>query len=867
MRKKLMMALLAAGVALGAWVETRADFVSGRTPATITFGKKWYEALADDEGVTCVGWDNFYMGANVAIPVTVTDADGGSVALTADDITVKPGTYIDYGTPSVITEAEMWETYGRPLFNVRNSGRRIDLEKDGGVWVYNNWDWEDEAGFTYELEKGIWPFFDNDYSDGNDVDNWLDAHGDRQWIVIPTGTRPQKGTHTFTVQVSIGENMAKYPVSFTMSPDQKATAATVRFNANGGKVSEYGRVVGLNKAIGALPVPEERRGYTFKGWYTAKTKGTKITATTKVTKAMTVYAQWTTKKYKVYVDAYGGKVAGAGAYAAGSKVKVTMTPNKNRKFGSWYLDYLDFNGNGQSEERTYWDDLDDEEKSIYMSWKNSMSNFWNPTFTFTMPPCDVHLLCDACTKAEDYPVFEVDPNLWYVEDGGYADVWFETHSLASFSANNTIPAGMKLVQDRWGYYTIKVVDASKLPAGVKNVKFTLTTRWGKKATETLTVVMPNKTQAVDAGALALAHLDSHEYYTLKAGVKNQWNALGIQALNGWTLSSVMGIPGLTWDAKNKKMKGVPSKKGLYTATFTVTKGKTKKVATANFRIEPLPASVVGTFYGYTALPEEYGWDEEAGYYVSSGKKSRKVTVTSGSDGKITAKVGSNTVKLTGWTLEDGLYKANYTKNVKKKDNTHNGITTTEFALSINPDAAYDEDAMSGSFYFYDGWIVPNCIGCKTPAKYLKYTLFDEVFRACKNMAVTSDEAKAIAARYAKLGKQSFIVHKASSGRGYAYDLYCPNCVPNGDKAKKTVFLKIEKNGKVTLAGTIAGTKISGTTYLTYERRKYSDEWSEDEYELFEVVARFFIGKFVIEIRGDTEYFISNGSLDGRVWKK
>ena len=73
-----------------------------------------------------------------------------------------------------------------------------------------------------------------------------------------------------------------------------------------------------------------------------------------------------------------------------------------------------------------------------------------------------------------------------------------------------------------------------------------------------------------------------------------------------------------------------------------------------------------------------------------------------------------------------------------------------------------------------------------------------------------------------------------------------------------MFLKIEKNGKVTLSGTIAGTKVSGTTYLTYE---YVGE------DRLMVVARFFVGKFVIEIQGDTEYFFSNGSLNGRAWKK
>jgi len=866
---------------VGGKVDEPKDEPKEKGTVTFTFGKKWYEALADDEGVTCVGWKNFYMGANVAIPVTVTDADGESVVLTADDITVKPGTYIDYGTPYVLSEAEMWETYGRPLFDVRNSGWRIDLEKDGGVWVYNNWDWEDEADFTYELEKGIWPFFDDDYSDDSDVDIWLDAHGDRQWIVIPTGTRPQKGTHTFTVQVSIGGNSAKCPVSFIMSPDQKAKAATVRFNANGGMVSEYGRVANLNAAIGTLPVPEARRGYTFKGWFTAKTKGAKITAATKVTKAMTLYAQWTAKKYKVYVEAEGGKVVGAGWHATGSKVKLTMIPGKNRKFGSWGLYFLDFNGNGQWDEEwseSVWDDgegyyISDAEKSIWEKCKKSMSTMWNPTLTFTMPPCDVYLGTIAWTKKEEkaHGLFSpcAIPNPWYVADGGEAEVWFEVYTLASFSANKTIPAGMKLVRESDYGYILKVVDASKLPAGVKKVKFTVTTRWGYKVTETLTVILPNKTQAVDAGTLALEHLDSHDYYTLKAGVKNQWNALGIQALGGWTLSSVTGIPGLTWDAKNKKMKGVPSKAGLYTATFTVTKGKAKKVATANFKIEALPANVVGTFHGYTMKPVDSCCEDDSPLL---GKKSRKVTVTSGSDGKITAKIGSDTIALTGWTLEDGLYKVRYMKNVEKKDKKYTGITKTEFEVAIDQGAAWDEDAVTGTFYYYDGWSIPNCISCNTPAKYTKSTLRDEVFCARKNAAATSGDAKTIAAEYAKLGKQSFIVHKAPSGSGYAYDLWCPNCIAFAETYKKTLFAKIEPNGKVTLSGTIAGTKVSGVTYLAYEHRRhwYYDEWEDewDFYEAFEVVARFFVGQFVIEISGPADksldYF---GTLEGYVWKK
>ncbi|MDR1013684.1 MAG: InlB B-repeat-containing protein [Coriobacteriales bacterium] len=36
----------------------------------------------------------------------------------------------------------------------------------------------------------------------------------------------------------------------------------------------------------------KRAGYKFDGWYTGKAKGTKVTAGTKVTRAVTLYAHW-----------------------------------------------------------------------------------------------------------------------------------------------------------------------------------------------------------------------------------------------------------------------------------------------------------------------------------------------------------------------------------------------------------------------------------------------------------------------------------------------------------------------------------------------------------------------------------------------
>lgn len=68
----------------------------------------------------------------------------------------------------------------------------------------------------------------------------------------------------------------------------------VNFDVNGGKqLSTKSKMVTYDQKYGTLPSPK-RAGYTFSGWYTAKTKGTKVTANSivKITKEQTLYAQW-----------------------------------------------------------------------------------------------------------------------------------------------------------------------------------------------------------------------------------------------------------------------------------------------------------------------------------------------------------------------------------------------------------------------------------------------------------------------------------------------------------------------------------------------------------------------------------------------
>lgn len=68
---------------------------------------------------------------------------------------------------------------------------------------------------------------------------------------------------------------------------------TVKFNANSGSVKTKSKTVVYSKKYGTLPTPT-RTKYTFSGWYTKKSGGTKITANSavKITKNTTLYAHW-----------------------------------------------------------------------------------------------------------------------------------------------------------------------------------------------------------------------------------------------------------------------------------------------------------------------------------------------------------------------------------------------------------------------------------------------------------------------------------------------------------------------------------------------------------------------------------------------
>ena len=136
------------------------------------------------------------------------------------------------------------------------------------------------------------------------------AYGD-----LPVPTKEGSGFNGWFTSKN-GGNVVTSSTVVSLSSDQTlyaqwtANAYTVTLDANGGDSSAESITVKNGSAYGNLPTPT-RKGYTFTGWYTAKSGGSKITAdtVTTITAAQTLYAQWKVNTYTVTLDVDGGNVS------------------------------------------------------------------------------------------------------------------------------------------------------------------------------------------------------------------------------------------------------------------------------------------------------------------------------------------------------------------------------------------------------------------------------------------------------------------------------------------------------------------------------------------------------------------------------
>lgn len=135
---------------------------------------------------------------------------------------------------------------------------------------------------------------------------------------------------------------ASTKLSFTAKYTDTVKRVRIVFAPNGGRVSSGSKIVICGKTYGTLPTPV-RRGYTFAGWYTAKSGGSRIVSSSAVrtTRNQTLYARWKLVKYKIQYSLGKGtnSRSNPAGYTVASKTIVLKNPvRKGYTFKGWYSD-------------------------------------------------------------------------------------------------------------------------------------------------------------------------------------------------------------------------------------------------------------------------------------------------------------------------------------------------------------------------------------------------------------------------------------------------------------------------------------------------------------------------------------------------
>ena len=211
-----------------------------------------------------------------------------------------------------------------------------------------------------------------------------------------SGTPVREETAAFTVKAVNALGSDTKELSITIAKAE----FTVTFDDNGGTPS-VGSMTTINQKLSSLPSASQRGSYSFDGWYTEKSGGTKITKDTVFHADTTVYAHWTytggsgsvSTSYTITIrDSRDGNVtANRRSAPAGATVTITITPDSGYVLET--ISVTDKNG----------DDL-------------KLTDKGNGKYTFTMPTSKVEI---KATFMEDNSVlnffYDVPNDAYYFE--------------------------------------------------------------------------------------------------------------------------------------------------------------------------------------------------------------------------------------------------------------------------------------------------------------------------------------------------------------------------------------------------------------------------------------------------------------------
>ena len=310
-------------------------------------------------------------------PPTCTQ-DGGSTSWTNGTRTIKYGCS-DVTSNCLVSEVGSKEysstkkTDNMPEYNIEDyAGNKVTCPvKSANVYVDTT-----KPSCVLEVKSGTMNSENTLYlssvkvgfKSATDSDSEVEAYG------IGSVTGNKEVTHTTNntkeyvgyIRDNAGnENTCKLSVT-------KNSALTLTYDSNGGNAcSPATKTINYDDTYGTL-CSATRTGYTLDGWYTAKTEGTKITATTKVTVTsnQTLYAHWTANKYTLTYDNKGGSGCSSKQGTYGAKWGDLCTPTRSGyDFDGWFTAA---SGGTKITKNT----LVDGDKKVYAHWSSSCTKKW-----------------------------------------------------------------------------------------------------------------------------------------------------------------------------------------------------------------------------------------------------------------------------------------------------------------------------------------------------------------------------------------------------------------------------------------------------------------------------------------------------------
>ena len=201
------------------------------------------------------------------------------------------------------------------------------------------------------------------------------------------------------------EETGNYTGSFTVTEGgvYTVTATDEAGNTDNGSITVYALVNDDNTTLklpvadgkyGTLPTPDARMGYTFDGWYTAETGGTKADSSMKVT-AYTLYARWIPLTYEVTLIGNGGSGTDLTSYIFGKGAALPDDWTKQcATFDGWYTaatggSKIDKIGADESGNKTY-----------YARWK--VEHRWNDATCTAPKTCSVCKITEGSALGHKY---------------------------------------------------------------------------------------------------------------------------------------------------------------------------------------------------------------------------------------------------------------------------------------------------------------------------------------------------------------------------------------------------------------------------------------------------------------------------------